>query len=52
MAEPLRVVIVEDSYLVREGTRQLLDEAYAYALFKEGTAGLGYLLKDRVRPTR
>jgi DNA-binding NarL/FixJ family response regulator len=115
MSEPLRVVLAEDNYLVREGTRQLLDatgevvvvaavgdgaalltavdeqapaavltdirmppthtmegihaaheirhrhpdigvvvlsqhadEAYAFALLAQGTAGLGYLLKDRV----
>jgi DNA-binding NarL/FixJ family response regulator len=113
--EALRVVLAEDSYLVREGTRQLIeatgqvdvvaavgsgvelldsarrlrpdavltdirmppthrmegieaalairaehpgvgvvvlsnhtDESYALALFAEGTAGLGYLLKERV----
>jgi DNA-binding NarL/FixJ family response regulator len=113
--EPLRVVIAEDNYLVREGTRQLLqasgeveivaavgtavellhaverlrpnaviadirmppghhmegieaahairarqtgvgvvvlsqhaDEAYAFELLKDGTAGLAYLLKERV----
>jgi DNA-binding NarL/FixJ family response regulator len=112
---PLRVVIAEDNYLVREGTRKLLedgggidvvaavvaaeelldavrrlrsgvvitdirmppghhmegiaaaqairagypgtgvvvlsqhaDDAYAFELFKDGTAGLAYLLKDRV----
>lgn len=27
---------------------QYADEAYAFALFREGTAGLAYLLKDRV----
>lgn len=27
MAEPLRVVLAEDNYLVREGTRQLLEAA-------------------------
>jgi DNA-binding NarL/FixJ family response regulator len=120
MAEPLRVVIADDNYLVREGTRRLLedsgqvavqaaigsapelldavqrtrpdavltdirmpvpasaggaamegieaahtiratdpnvgvvvlsqyaDEAYAFELFRNGTAGLAYLLKDRV----
>lgn len=115
MTEPIRVVLAEDHYLVREGTRQLLeltgtvevrvavgtavelmaevrrdppdvvvtdirmppthgmegieaalriraehpeigvvvlsnhaDEAYAMALFAEGTAGLAYLLKERV----
>jgi DNA-binding NarL/FixJ family response regulator len=115
MAEGLRVVIAEDNYLVREGTRQLLqasgqvevvaavgtaeellhaverlrpdaviadirmppghhmegieaahavrsrhpeigvvvlsqhaDEAYAFQLLKNGTAGLAYLLKERV----
>lgn len=115
MVEPLRAVIAEDNYLVREGVRRLLedsgdvvvltcvgtavelldavrthepdvvltdirmppghhtegidaahvirarhpgvgvvvlsqhsDEAYAMALFAEGSAGLGYLLKDRV----
>lgn len=115
MSDRLRVVIAEDNYLVREGTRQLLeatgevevmaavadapalleavgrlrpdavltdirmppshrmegieaahrirelhpsigvvvlsqhaDEAYAYALLREGTAGFGYLLKERV----
>jgi len=115
MAEPLRVVIAEDNYLVREGTRRLLedsgevnvvaavgtavelldavermrpqavltdirmppghhmegieaartirahhpdvgvvvlsqhsDELYAYELLKDGTAGLAYLLKERV----
>lgn len=115
MSEPLRVVIAEDNYLVREGTRRLLedsgevlvlacvgaadelfdavtrlrprvaitdirmppthqmegiaaaqairaahpdigvvvlsqhaDEAYALELFRNGTAGLAYLLKDRV----
>lgn len=113
--EPLRIVIAEDAYLVREGLRRLLedtddttvlaavgtavelldavrrlspdavltdirmpphhhmegidaahtirafaphtgvvvlsqhtDESYALALFAEGTAGLGYLLKDRI----
>ena len=101
---PLRVVIADDNYLVREGTRRLLedsgevtvqaavgsaaelldavgrlgpdavlegidaaheiqarapgigvlilsqyaDEAYAFELFRNGTAGLAYLLKDRV----
>ena len=115
MAEPLRVVLAEDNYLVREGTRRLLedsgevdvvaavgdavqlldavrrfsphavltdirmppghhmegieaahairaehpgigvvvlsqhtDETYAFALLRDGTAGLGYLLKDRL----
>src|SRR5438105_8184717 len=115
MASPLRVVIAEDNYLVREGTRRLLedsaevevvaavgtaselidaverlrpeavltdirmppghrtegieaahtirashsqvgvvvlsqhaDEAYAFQLFRHGTAGLAYLLKERV----
>ena len=115
MPEPLRIVIAEDNYLVREGLRRLLedsgqvtvlawvgtatelldavrrlcpdavltdirmppthqmegieaahairaahpgigvvvlsqhtDEAYALALFENGSAGLGYLLKDRV----
>ena len=115
MSEPLRIVIAEDNYLVREGLRRLLedsgqitvlacvgtatelldavrrlspdavltdirmppthqmegieaahtirathpgigvvvlsqhtDESYALALFKNGSAGLGYLLKDRV----
>jgi DNA-binding NarL/FixJ family response regulator len=115
MPEPLRVVIAEDNYLVREGTRRLLedsgevevvaavgaydelldavdrllphavltdirmppghdmegiqaahqirarhpqmgvvvlsqhaDEAYAFQLLKDGTAGLAYLLKERV----
>ncbi len=115
MPEPLRVVIAEDHYLVREGTRQLLeasgevqvvaavgmpgelmdavarlgpdavmtdirmppghhmegieaahairaryprmgvvvlsqhaDEAYAFELLRHGTAGLAYLLKERV----
>ena len=115
MTEPIRVVLAEDHYLVREGTRQLLeltgtvevrvavgtavelmaevrrdppdvvvtdirmppthgmegieaalriraehpeigvvvlsnhaDEAYAMALFAEGTAGLAYLLKEHV----
>jgi DNA-binding NarL/FixJ family response regulator len=115
MPEPLRVVIAEDNYLVREGTRRLLEdsgqvevvaavgmatelldavqrlrpqavltdirmppghhtegieaahairathpgvgvvvlsqhaeEAYAFQLFQQGTAGLAYLLKERV----
>src|SRR5207302_974857 len=115
MTEPLRIVIAEDNYLVREGTRRLLedsgevevvaavgspdelldavdrllphavltdirmppghdvegiqaahkiradhprigvvvlsqhaDEAYAFELLKNGTAGLAYLLKERV----
>jgi DNA-binding NarL/FixJ family response regulator len=115
VAERLRVVIAEDNYLVREGTRRLLEESrevevvaavseaaelrdavrrlrpdavltdirmppghhmegieaahairaehprigiavlsqhtdasYAFALFRDGTAGLGYLLKDRL----
>jgi DNA-binding NarL/FixJ family response regulator len=115
MTEPLRVVIAQDNYLVREGTRRLLedsgevqvvaavgapdelldavdrllphavltdirmppghdvegiqaahqirarhprvgvvvlsqhaDEAYAFQLLKDGTAGLAYLLKERV----
>ena len=124
MADPLRIVIAEDNYLVREGTRRLLedsgqvtvlaavgsapelldavrrsrpdavltdirmppagsaaaraggpamegidaahaiqaelagtgvvilsqyaDETYAFALFRKGTAGLAYLLKDRI----
>jgi DNA-binding NarL/FixJ family response regulator len=115
MAEPLRAVIAEDNYLVREGVRRLLedsgevtvlagvgtatellsavrtlapdvvltdirmppghhmegieaaqtirarhpgtgvvvlsqhtDDSYALALFADGSAGLGYLLKDRV----
>jgi DNA-binding NarL/FixJ family response regulator len=115
MPEPLRVVIAEDNYLVREGTRRLLedsgevevvaavgapdelleavdrllphavltdirmppdhdmegiqaahqirarhpqigvvvlsqhaDEAYAFQLLKDGTAGLAYLLKERI----
>ena len=115
MSSPLRIVIAEDNYLVREGTRQLLessgevqvvaavgtprelldaverlrpdvvmtdirmppsyhmegieaahairaqhpqvgvvvlsqhaDEAYAFELLKEGTAGLAYVLKERV----
>ena len=128
MAEPLRVVIADDNYLVREGTRRLLeesgqvtvqaavgsapelldavrrappdavltdirmpppgqaadqpagpskegidaahaikasapgvgvvilsqyaDEAYAFELFRNGTAGLAYLLKDRVGDLR
>jgi DNA-binding NarL/FixJ family response regulator len=118
MSEPLRVVIAEDNYLVREGTRRLLedsgevevvaavgapdelldaverllpdavltdirmppghdmegilaaqrirarhpqvgvvvlsqhaDEAYAFQLLKDGTAGLAYLLKERVGDT-
>lgn len=115
MPDPLRVVLAEDNYLVREGTRRLLedsgevdvvaavgnadelhdavrrfapdsvltdirmppghhmegidaahairrehpgigvvvfsqhtDEAYAFALLRDGTAGLAYLLKDRL----
>jgi DNA-binding NarL/FixJ family response regulator len=115
LSERLRIVIAEDNYLVREGTRELLhatgdvavvaavgnaddlldaaerlrpdavltdvrmppghhmegivaahtirrrhetvgvvvlsqhaDEAYAFHLFQDGTAGLGYLLKERV----
>ncbi|HEX5969547.1 MAG TPA: response regulator transcription factor, partial [Intrasporangium sp.] len=115
MSEPLRIVIAEDNYLVREGLRRLLedsgeikvlacvgtatelldavrrlspdavltdirmppthqmegieaahairashpgigvvvlsqhtDESYALALFENGSAGLGYLLKDRI----
>jgi DNA-binding NarL/FixJ family response regulator len=128
MAEPLRIVIADDNYLVREGTRRLLedsgqvtvlaavgsapelldavrrarpdavltdirmppagpaagggggpamegidaahaikaadpgvgvvilsqyaDESYAFELFRNGTAGLGYLLKDRVGDLR
>jgi DNA-binding NarL/FixJ family response regulator len=115
MAEPMRVIIAEDNYLVREGTRRLLedsgevdviaavgtagelldavrrfepdvvltdirmppghhmegidaahairaghpaigvavlsqhtDESYALALFRDGTSGLAYLLKDRL----
>lgn len=118
MPEPLRVVLAEDNYLVREGTRRLLedtgevrvvaavgsaaelldaverlvpevvitdirmppghhmegiaaaidiraahpdvsvvvlsqhaDEEYAFELFKSGTAGLAYLLKDRIVDT-
>src|SRR2546430_2351960 len=118
MTEPLRIVIAEDNYLVREGTRRLLedsgevevvaavgspeelldavdrllphavltdirmppghdvegiqaahkiradhprigvvvlsqhaDEAYAFQLLKDGTAGLAYLLKERVGDT-
>src|ERR1700761_3579207 len=31
---------------------QYADEAYAFALFKNGTAGLAYLLKDRVGDLR
>ena len=126
MAEPLRIVIADDNYLVREGTRRLLedsgqvtvqaavgsapelldavrrarpdavltdirmpvgsaarpnepamegidaahrikettpgvgvvilsqyaDESYAFELFRNGTAGLAYLLKDRVGDLR
>ncbi len=114
MAEPLRIVTADDSYLVREGARRILedtgevvvlaavgsaselldavhrlhpdavltdirmpadamdgigaahairatqpetgvvvlsqyaDEAYAFDLFRDGTAGLAYLLKDRI----
>ena len=115
MPDPLRIVLAEDNYLVREGTRRLLedsgevdvvaavgnaeelrdavrrfapdavltdirmppghhmegidaahairrehpgigvvvlsqhtDEAYAFALLRDGTAGLAYLLKDRL----
>jgi DNA-binding NarL/FixJ family response regulator len=115
MSSPLRVIIAEDNYLVREGTRRLLedsaevdvvaavgtanelldavermrpqavltdirmppshgtegiqaahkiraahkdvgvvvlsqhaDEAYAFQLFRDGTAGLAYLLKERI----
>jgi DNA-binding NarL/FixJ family response regulator len=118
MPDPLRIVLAEDNYLVREGTRRLLedsgevdvvaavgnaeelrdavrrfapravltdirmppshhmegieaahairrehpgigvvvlsqhtDEAYAFALFRDGTAGLAYLLKDRLGDT-
>jgi DNA-binding NarL/FixJ family response regulator len=119
MGEPLRIVIADDNYLVREGTRRLLedsgqvtvqaavgsapelldavrrarpdavltdirmppgpamegidaahaikadnpgvgvvilsqyaDESYAFELFRNGTAGLAYLLKDRVGDLR
>ena len=124
MAEPLRIVIADDNYLVREGTRRLLedsgqvtvqaavgsapelidavyraqpdavltdirmpaagqaagpsmegidaahsikattpgvgvvilsqyaDESYAFELFRSGTAGLAYLLKDRIGDLR
>ncbi len=107
MAEPLRIVIADDNYLVREGTRRLLedsarpdavltdirmpvagsaaaraegpamegidaahaikadnpgigvvilsqyaDESYAFELFRNGSAGLAYLLKDRVGDLR
>src|SRR5512133_3102698 len=111
MSEPLRIVMADDNYLVREGTRRLLEdsgevrveaavgsapelidavnrirsragaagdersmegidaartikashpdvglvilsqyaeESYAFELFRDGTAGLAYLLKDRI----
>lgn len=52
----MRLVLAEDDYLVREGTRRLLedsgrvidDESYAFNLFHNGIDGLAYLLKDRV----
>ncbi|MGH2942341.1 MAG: hypothetical protein ACRDLN_06185 [Solirubrobacteraceae bacterium] len=37
--------------LRRESSRDLLtytDESYAFALLRDGTAGLAYLLKDRL----
>src|ERR687894_69668 len=54
---PLRVVFAEDNFLVRQGTAALLatsaevelvEEDYAFDLLKDGVAGLGYLLKERV----
>ncbi|MCI0424431.1 MAG: response regulator transcription factor [Actinobacteria bacterium] len=56
MTSPIRVVIAEDNYLFREGTRRLIEASgklevaalYAFELFQDGTEGLAYLLKDRV----
>jgi DNA-binding NarL/FixJ family response regulator len=47
MPEPLRVVIAEDHYLVREGTRKLLEESGEVTV--EASVGTATELKDAVR---
>ena len=51
MAEPLRVVIAEDNYLVREGTRRLLEDSGAVAVVAAvGTAAELLDAVARLRP--
>lgn len=47
MSEPLRVVIAEDHYLVREGTRKLLEDSGEVTV--EAAVGTATELKDAVR---
>ena len=51
MSSPLRVVIAEDNYLVREGTRRLLeDSAEVEVVAAVGTAGELIDAVERLRP--
>src|ERR671916_264415 len=51
VAEPLRIVIAEDNYLVREGTRRLLEDSGAVAVVAAvGTAAELLDAVGRLRP--
>ena len=50
MPEPLRVVIAEDHYLVREGTRKLLEDSGEVSV--EAAVGTATELEDAVRRMR
>ena len=51
MASPVRVVIAEDNYLVREGTRRLLeDSAEVEVVAAVGTASELIDAVERLRP--
>jgi DNA-binding NarL/FixJ family response regulator len=50
VAEPLRVVLAEDNYLVREGTRRLLEDSGAVAVV--AAVGSADELRDAVRRLR
>jgi CheY-like chemotaxis protein len=50
MGEPLRVVIADDNYLVREGTRRLLEDSGQVTV--QAAVGSGPELLDAVRRAR
>ena len=50
MAEPLRIVIADDNYLVREGTRRLLEDSGQVTV--QAAVGSAAELLDAVRRAR